>query len=175
MTTVFAHRGFSGNYPENTFLAFEKAVETGCHGIELDLHLTRDNVLVVIHDETLDRTTDGSGWVRDYTYDQLRRFNAAVRFPGCEGLFEPIPTLREYFQLIAGKKELITNIELKTGVIWYEDIEAETLRLLDEFDRRSTTLISSFNHLTVMKMKELAPDIKCGFLEESWLLDPASY
>ena len=174
MSKVFAHRGFSGKYPENTLLAFQKALETGCHGVELDVHLTKDNVLVIIHDETLERTTDGAGWVKDYTYDELCRFNAAANFPGCDS-FERIPTLREYFELIADHKDFITNIELKTSVIWYEGIEAETLKMLDEFDRRDTTIISSFNHLSVLKMKELAPDMKCGFLEDSWLVNQAEY
>ncbi len=174
MTKIFAHRGFSGRYPENTLLAFQKAVETGCHGIELDVHLTKDRVPVIIHDETLNRTTDGTGWVQDFSYEELCRYNAAVRFAGCSS-FEKIPTLRQYFQLIAPYKNFITNIELKTGVIWYEGIEAETLKILDEFGRRETTIITSFNHLTVQKMKELAPGLKCGFLEESWLINPDVY
>lgn len=69
---VMAHRGYSGKYPENTMLAFQKAVEVGCDGIELDVQLTRDGVLVIIHDERIDRTTDGTGSVKDYTYEELK-------------------------------------------------------------------------------------------------------
>ena len=74
MMKVFGHRGYSGMYPENTMLSFQKAAETGCYGIELDVQLTKDGRLVVIHDETIDRTTDGTGAVVDYTFEELRRF-----------------------------------------------------------------------------------------------------
>ena len=70
---VYAHRGYSGRYPENTMLAFKKAEETGCYGIELDVQLTKDGEVVIIHDERVDRTTDGTGWVRDYTLAELMR------------------------------------------------------------------------------------------------------
>ena len=68
---VFAHRGFSGKYPENTMLAFKKAEEVGCYGIELDVQLTKDDEIVIMHDETIDRTTSGTGNIRDYTYQEL--------------------------------------------------------------------------------------------------------
>ena len=74
---VMAHRGYSGAYPENTMLSFRKAAEVGTDGIELDVHLTRDGVLVVHHDERVDRTTDGTGRICDLSYAELRRFNAA--------------------------------------------------------------------------------------------------
>ena len=65
---VFAHRGFSGKYPENTMMAFKKAAEVGCYGIELDVQLTKDDEIVIMHDETIDRTTSGTGYIRDYMY-----------------------------------------------------------------------------------------------------------
>ena len=70
---VIAHRGYSGKYPENTMLAFEKAVEAGCDEIELDVHITKDGQVVVCHDEILGRAVDGAGAVKDHTYDELRR------------------------------------------------------------------------------------------------------
>ena len=73
MSKIFAHRGFSGEYPENTMLAFRKAVEAGSDGIELDVHLSQDGEIIVMHDEKIDRTTDGSGYIRDYTAEELRR------------------------------------------------------------------------------------------------------
>ena len=97
MIKVYAHRGYSGRFPENTMLAFQEAAKTGCDGIELDVQLTKDGQLVVIHDETIDRTTDGSGYVRDYTLEELRRFNAAAKWDGRFG-FQPIPTFEEYCQ-----------------------------------------------------------------------------
>ena len=90
---VMAHRGYSGKYPENTMLAFEEAAKTGADGIELDVQLTKDGQVVVIHDERIDRTTDGSGWVKDYTYEELKKFNAA-RVKGDQFGFQPISIAR---------------------------------------------------------------------------------
>ena len=99
MIKNFGHRGFSGKYPENTMLAFEKAIEVGADGIELDVQLTKDGEIVVIHDETIDRTTDGKGYVVDYTYEELSKFDASYIYRGKMG-FNKIPTLKEYFELI---------------------------------------------------------------------------
>ena len=77
---VIAHRGYCGKYPENTMLAFKKAVEAGCDEIELDVQLTKDGKVVVIHDETIDRVTNGSGLVRDYTLEELQKFHAGSVF-----------------------------------------------------------------------------------------------
>ena len=74
-TKVWAHRGASGYAPENTLDAFRKAVEMGADGIELDVQMTKDGELVVIHDETIDRVSNGKGWVKDYTYEELKKFN----------------------------------------------------------------------------------------------------
>ena len=90
----FAHRGFSGKYPENTMLAFRKAWEAGADGIELDVQLTKDGQVVIIHDEKLDRTTNGTGNVRDYTLAELRRLDASYIYAGQMGI-NPIPTLEE--------------------------------------------------------------------------------
>ncbi|MGN1479135.1 MAG: glycerophosphodiester phosphodiesterase family protein, partial [Acutalibacteraceae bacterium] len=91
MTKNYAHRGFSGCYPENTMLAFKKAVEAGADGIELDVHFSKDKELVIIHDEAVDRTTDATGLVADYTYDELSEFNAYAAFEG-KFDFQKIPT-----------------------------------------------------------------------------------
>lgn len=80
MTYIFAHRGAAGTHPENTMAAFEEALKAGADGIELDVQLTKDGEPVVIHDETVDRTTDGSGWVKDILYRELRKFNAAAKW-----------------------------------------------------------------------------------------------
>ena len=88
---VIAHRGYSGKYPENTMLAFQKAEEAGTDEIELDVQLTKEGTVVVIHDEKIDRTTDGTGFVKDYTYEELKKFNAAVLFPEVTG-FQHIPS-----------------------------------------------------------------------------------
>ena len=96
---IIAHRGLSGIYPENTMLAFRKAIEAGCDGIELDVHLSKDGELVVIHDEKVDRTTDGRGAVKDFTLQELRALDASGKYTGRFGI-QPIPTLREYFSYV---------------------------------------------------------------------------
>lgn len=99
---IFAHRGASGEYPENTLLAFEQAINQGCDGIELDLQLI-DNQLIVFHDRFVDRCTDGKGRVDSFSFSQLRKLNA--------GRGEKIPTLNEVLELIAGRCRL--NLEIK--------------------------------------------------------------
>ncbi|MCQ2479658.1 MAG: glycerophosphodiester phosphodiesterase [Clostridia bacterium] len=174
MTKNIAHRGFSGKYPENTMLAFKKAIEAGADGIELDVHFTKDKELVIIHDETIDRTTDGTGEVESFTYEELSKFNAYGRFEG-QFDFQKIPTLREYFELVKPVEGFITNIELKTGINEYPGIEEAVLKLIDEFSLRDRIIISSFNHFSVMRFKAIAPDMQCGFLEESRIIDFGAY
>lgn len=173
MSKIFAHRGFSGKYPENTMLAFEKAVEIGVDGIELDVHLTKDNELVIIHDEDIKRTCDGEGLVKDMTLEELRKFDASATFRGVYGVC-PIPTLREYFELVKDT-DIITNIELKTGVYEYPTIEKRTVELIKEFGLEDRIIFSSFNHFTVKRCEEIAPEIKRGFLTGDWLYDFGKY
>ena len=169
-----AHRGFSGKYPENTMLAFEKAIEAGADGIEFDVHFSKDGELVIIHDERIDRTTDGKGFVVDYTYDELSRFDASATFTGVYG-FNKIPTLREYFELVKPIDGFITNIELKTGVNEYPGIEKAVYELIKEFGLEKRIIISSFNHYSVMRFKEIAPEIVCGYLTGDWVYNFGEY
>ncbi len=174
MPKVYAHRGYSGRFPENTMLAFREAAKTGADGIELDVQLTKDGQLVVIHDETIDRTTDGVGFVRDYTLEELRKFNAAARWEGKYG-FEPIPTFDEYCAWAAGEK-LITNIEIKTGVYYYENIEEKTLEMVKKYGLSDRVIFSSFNHMSIVTLRKLAPEIPCGALvEHEGLGNPGFY
>ena len=173
MSKIFAHRGFSGKYPENTMLAFEKAVEIGVDGIELDVHLTKDNEIVIIHDEDIKRTTDGEGLVKDMTLEELRKFDASATFRGQYG-FCGIPTLREYFELVKDTP-IITNIELKTGVYEYHTIEQRVIDMVREFGLSEKIIFSSFNHFTVKRCEEIAPEIKRGFLTGDWLYDFGKY
>lgn len=173
MSKIFAHRGFSGKYPENTMLAFRKAVEIGVDGIELDVHLTKDNEIVIIHDEDIRRTCDGEGLVKDMTLEQLRKYDASATFRGVYG-FCGIPTLREYFELIKDT-DIVTNIELKTGVYEYPTIEKRTVELIKEFGLENRIIFSSFNHFTVKRCEEIAPEITRGFLTGDWLVDFGKY
>ncbi|MGE4583171.1 MAG: glycerophosphodiester phosphodiesterase [Sphaerochaeta sp.] len=155
---VFAHRGYSGLYPENTMYAFEMAAKAGCKAIELDVHLSQDGKLVVIHDETLDRTTDAKGFVRDYSCKALQKVNA-----GNADMFQPIPSLDEYCNW-AKRHGVTTNIEVKTNLYYYPGIEEKVLALLKKHDLVEQTIISSFNHGSVITMKRLEPSIRCAFL-----------
>lgn len=170
---VYAHRGYSGKYPENTMLAFRKAAESGCDGIELDVQLTKDGTVVVIHDEKIDRTTDGTGYVKDYTYEELKKFDADKVRGGKDG-FQPIPTFDEYCAWVKDQ-DLVTNIEIKTGVYYYEDLEEKTLELVKKYGLEKKVFFSSFNHMSLVRLQKLAPDIPCGALLEHVGLGNAGY
>ncbi len=172
MCKIFAHRGYSGKYPENTMIAFKKALECGVDGIELDVQLTKDGEVVIIHDETIDRTTTGKGFVVDYTYEELEKFDASFKFKDLG--FNKIPTLREYFQLVKDY-DIVTNVELKTGINEYLGIEEKVWELIKEYNLEEKVIISSFNHFSVMRMKDIAPQLKYGFLSEDWIIDAGKY
>lgn len=175
MVKNFAHRGFSGKYPENTMLAFKMACETpGCDGIELDVQLTKDGECVIIHDEKLDRTChNGTGFVKDYTLEEVKNFDVSFIYKDQFGP-QGIPTLREYLEFVKDYN-IVTNIELKTSIFEYHGIEQKVLDLVEEFGLKDKIIISSFNHYTVKRMKELCPDMACGLLTESWLLNVGDY
>ena len=169
----FAHRGFSGRYPENTLLAFQKALFEGVDGIELDVQLTRDGEVVIIHDETVDRTTDGGGPVVSYTLKELKKLDASYIYTGKMG-FNPIPTLREYFELVKDFP-IVTNVELKTGINEYPGLEEKVYELIKEYRLEYRIIISSFNHYSVLRMKAIAPELVFGFLSDTWIHNPGEY
>lgn len=169
---VWAHRGASGYAPENTLAAFQKAVDLGADGVELDIQLTKDDQIVVIHDETIDRTSDGKGWVKDYTLEELRAFNYNRTKP--EYKHADIPTMREVFELLK-PTGLFINIEIKTGVVFYEKIEEKILALTKEMGMEDRVCYSSFNHYTVTHIHELKPDAEVGFLYADGPIDMPSY
>lgn len=161
---VLAHRGWSGKYPENTMLAFEKAIEIGSDGIELDVHLSADGEVMVIHDESLERTAGVKGAVSDYKRSELERISAGKTKEDSYG-FTPIPSLEEYLCFMKDKSA-ITNIELKTAPVYYPGIEEKTLALVDSFGLRDRVVFSSFNWMSALRIKTLAPEIPCGLLHE---------
>src|ERR1700690_472209 len=116
---VIAHLGASGHAPENTFAAFQRAVELGATFIETDLQVTRDGRFVAIHDSTVGRTTNGSGDVRDFTLDELRQVDAGLWFDR-EFMGERIPTLEEILEF-SGKHDVVFYLELKYPAIWGMD------------------------------------------------------
>lgn len=191
-----AHRGYSGKFDENTMLAFKKAIEYKAEGIEIDVQLSKDGVPVIIHDETLDRTTNGHGFVENYTLDELKIFRTksvprvqALKTDALEemehlktSIFkeiqdreslkigeytigeveyfqkkigEEIPTLRELLQLVANSDLKMLNLELKNSILEYKGLEEKVLTLIDEFDLRDRVIISSFNHMSLVKIRKL--------------------
>lgn len=169
MTKVYCHRGYSGCWPENTAIAFQKAMESGADGMELDVHLTRDGEVVIIHDELVDRTTDGTGFVKDMTLQELRRLNAAARWQGkCEP--QRILTLQEYFNLTA-PKQFFTNIELKTGTFDYDGLEEKVWRIVTDYGMEHRVIFSSFHAQSLLRMREVAPEAPLGLLNQEKLLN----
>lgn len=162
---VYAHRGYSGKYPENTMLAFQKALEAGTDGVEMDVQLSRDGEVVIIHDETLDRTTSGTGYVKDYTLAELKKLDATKIFSG-EFEKQEIPTFREFCDWLKGT-DIVANVELKNSVIYYPEMEKKCIDIIRSAGVEKKIIFSSFNHATLFKLKELAPDIPVGALVEN--------
>lgn len=158
----FAHRGASGDYPENTLVAFKEGIRLGALGIELDVHKTKDNKLVVIHDEDVERTYKGKGLVQDFTLSELKKLKTRkVLFEGVEGT--GIPTLEEVLKLIKDSN-ITLNIELKTDEIEYEGIEEDVIKMVNNYGIKERIIISSFNPESIRRCKELDKEIKTGLL-----------
>lgn len=173
MTLNIAHRGYSGAYPENTMPAFEAAIDAGADGVEFDVQFSKDGALVIMHDETVDRTTDGKGFVKDHTLAELKSLDASATFKGKYGIVR-VPTLEEYLERVKGL-DFLTNIELKTGVFEYDGIESAVTELVRRYGLQDRVIISSFNHYSVLRAKAAAPEIRCGFLTETWILNAGAY
>ena len=169
---VWAHRGASGYAPENTLPAFKLAAEMKADGVELDVQLTRDGVLAVCHDETIDRTSSGAGWLKDFTFDELRSLDFSNGNAAYEGV--KIPAMEEVFDLLA-PTGLTINIELKTGIVFYENIEEKILELAARKNWEDRVIYSSFNHYTVRRIKELNPAAKVGLLYADGPIDMPGY
>lgn len=171
-TLVWAHRGASGYAPENTLEAFQKAIDLKADGIELDVQMTKDGELVIIHDETVNRVSNAKGWVKDFTYEQIEKLNVNKKFP--EYGTVKIPTLEEVYCLMKDTK-LIINVEIKNGIVFYENIEEKVLELTKKMGLGKRIIYSSFNHYSVMKLKKLDPSVKTGFLYEDGYLNMPDY
>lgn len=173
MTLIFAHRGYRAKYPENTMLAFKEAAEAGADGIELDVHMTKDKEIVVIHDETLDRTTNGKGYVKDYTLKELKELDASIPK---KRLFrsEEIPTLVEVLEWMK-TNDLLLNIELKNDRIQYEGLEDKVIELVRFFQMEDRVILSSFNHYSLVYCHKKAPEIEIAALISQGLYEPWKY
>ena len=163
-TLVFAHRGSKSNRPENTLAAFREAVRVGSDGIELDVHLTHDEELVVIHDEKIDRTTNGRGIVRKMTLEALQRFDAGSWF-SADFQGEKIPSLAEVLDLLTALRfSGSLNIEVKTDKYAYPGIEQKLATLMASKNWLFTYFYSSFNLRSLERLHVLEPEIELSYL-----------
>ncbi len=165
---IIAHRGASGYAPENTLAAFAKALELGADMVEMDIHLSKDGEIMVIHDDTLERTTNGRGHVCDYTVADLKELDASHHFSAYRG--ERLPTLPEVIELVNRRAGLV--IEIKNGPVFYPGIEAKLVRLLEQYDLVTQTIVIAFYHPSLQIVKQLNPAIQTGILYAAGLLEP---
>lgn len=171
-TKVWAHRGASAYAPENTLEAFLLAAEQGADGVELDVQLTKDGEMVVVHDEEIDRVSDGSGFVKDYTLAELKNLNFNKTHLEYQNV--KIPTLREVYEALKPTGMTI-NVELKTGIFWYKDLEKKVLELTKEMEMEDRVIYSSFNHYSIQQMKKIVPEAETAYLYSDVILNVAEY
>jgi glycerophosphoryl diester phosphodiesterase len=170
---IFAHRGYSAKYPENTMAAFKAALQFNIDGIELDVHETKDGALVVIHDEKVNRTTNGKGYVKDYTLKQIQQLDAGSWFHK-KFKDEKIPTLKEVLQL-AKPTGKIVNIELKSNVIPYDGMDLKVVQLIREMQMEGQIIISSFDHESLQRINKKAPELEIAPLISNMIINPWAY
>ena len=160
MMQVIGHRGASSYAPENTFPAFDLALEMGADGLETDIQATQDGVLVLIHDRRVDRTTNGSGAVNEIAWPALRQLDAgawfASRFAGTG-----VPTLEEFLSRYAGRTGLALEIKAP-------GVEAQVVEALRPYDLGKSLTITSFNWESVIAVRELAPALRVGWLTRAF-------
>ena len=171
-TLIHAHRGSSDSRPENTMEAFSLAVEEGADMIELDVHLSKDGEIVVAHDARLERVSDGTGCINDFTVKELKSLNFNKLFP--ESPVCRIPTLSEVFSLIKPASTGL-NIELKTIERIYFELPEKLVSLAKEYGLEERIIYSSFNHYSLVQIKKIKADAKTGLLYNLGLVDPWVY
>jgi len=163
---VVAHRGASLEQPENTLAAFELALAVGAPAVEFDVRITADGEAVVMHDPDVDRTTDGSGLVRDMTLAQVR----ALRIEGADGQVHGVPTLSEALSLLSGRAAVDVEIKNIPGEPDFDadrELAVEALHAaLDEVAFVGPVIVSSFNPLSIAASKACRPDVPTGLLAE---------
>jgi glycerophosphoryl diester phosphodiesterase len=158
---IIAHRGSSLHAPENTLAAFDLALRHGADAIELDAKLSKDGYVLVIHDQTVDRTTSASGKVSDMTLEKLKKLDAGSHFDiTFQG--EPIPTLDEVFETVG--KQIIVNVELTNLSTPFDSLPEKVAEIILRHNLAHNTLVSSFNPLALRKIKYHLPETPIGLL-----------
>ncbi|MCG7344581.1 glycerophosphodiester phosphodiesterase [Sporosarcina sp. ACRSL] len=170
---VFAHRGASGNYPENTIAAFNEAARLPVFGVEFDVHMTADGELVVIHDESIDRTSNGTGYVKDLSLAELRKYDFGSWFSS-DFQGEMIPTLADVLDVFEFTNHKL-NIELKSDIFPYVGMVEKVLALITERQIASRVIISSFDHAAIESVKLYHPEIETAALFMEVIVHPLDY
>ena len=161
---IWAHRGCSQAFPENTLLAFEKASALkSLAGIELDIQLTRDGEIVVCHDEKVDRTTDGTGEIRSFSLAELKK----LKIDAGNGRTEQVPTMEEVLDLLESRMRegLEINIELKNSNFAYEGMEEQIIEMVHKRSLQDRIVYSSFSALSLEHIREIDPKARIGILD----------
>lgn len=172
MTQVWAHRGARLEAPENTIPAFERALDYGSDGVEFDVQLTADGVPVVIHDESVERTTDGQGLVVAHSLDQLRQLDASAGMAGFAGTY--IPTLAEVLDLIV-PSGIAINIELKNSIECYPGLEELVLAAVADYGIADRAVLSTFNHHSLRRLRRFGATAELAVLYSDPLVKPWRY
>ncbi|AYJ41790.1 glycerophosphodiester phosphodiesterase [Lactiplantibacillus pentosus] len=164
LTKIIAHRGSKGTRPENTLPAFIAALEDGADGIETDVHLSQDGHLIIMHDEQVDRTTTGTGYIKDLTLAELKQLDAGVKYdPAYVGT--RIPTLDEVVQLLIERQFTgIFNLEIKTNKIHYDGIEDLVADYFKHHSVPFTLVYSSFYGKSIERLHILQPEVESDSL-----------
>ncbi|MFC5590634.1 glycerophosphodiester phosphodiesterase [Sporosarcina soli] len=170
---IYAHRGSSGTHPENTIAAFQEAARLPIQGVELDVHLSKDGELVVIHDEKINRTSKGKGFVKDMTLAELKAFDFGSWFSD-DFKGQTIPTLREVLELFADTSHHL-NIELKSDMFPYPGMVGKVVALVEEMEFDTRVVLSSFDHESIRAAKQVAPHLETAPLFKEVLVDPLDY
>jgi glycerophosphoryl diester phosphodiesterase len=158
---IFAHRGSSAYAPENTLASFKLAVEQHADAIELDATLTADGQVVVIHDDTLERTTNGTGHVKSLDLSALKSLDAGSKFdPVYQS--ERIPTLAEVFEAVG--QQILINVELKNYSSPIDDLPDRVITLVKKYALQSSVMLSSFNIIALIRARSLLPEITLGLI-----------
>lgn len=169
---IIAHRGSSKAAPENTKAAFKQAIKDKADGIELDVHLSADNQVIVIHDPTIDRTSKGQGFIKDLSLNELKKLDFGSYFSD-EFKGEKVLTLTETLDII--KDIELINIEIKKGYNINQGIEEEVLKSIEAVNLKNEIIISSFNHESLKILKNTKNDIKIAPLLYARLYKPWEY
>ena len=158
-----AHRGWSSRAPENTLAAIQLAAqEDRIDSIEMDVQLSKDGVPIIFHDFSVERTTNGTGLVKDFTFRELQQLDAgswfSSRFKG-----ERVPSLEEVFIELKGKQTMV-NLEIKTAGEMYPGIENKVVSLIEQLRMEDVVTLTSFDHQVIYRVKMLAPNVETGLL-----------